>query len=236
MISDPARPRVVFVNRFYWPDELATAQLLTDLAEGLAAHGGQVVVITSHDGTASMPDREARHGVEIVRVRSTRWGHRGMAAKAADYLTFALAGRRALRAWVRPGDWLVAMTDPPSLAPIAASVARRANARLVHWLQDIHPEISLALSDSRLLAALSGPWMRWRDAAWRSAHASVAISRDMAGLYDRYLGPRWREDAGDHGLWGRVDQIPDEELWRTHERRRERLVAFARGRLRKQLE
>lgn len=182
MTNDPPRPRVVFVNRYYWPDELATAQLLTDLAEGLAARGGQVVVIASHNGTARMPDRETRHGVEIVRVRSTRWGRRGMAAKAADYLTFALAARRALRARVRPGDWLVAMTDPPALAPIAASVARRADARLVHWLQDIHPEISLALSGSRLLAALSGPWMRWRDAAWRSAQACVAISRDMAGL------------------------------------------------------
>ena len=190
MTNDPSHPRVVFVNRYYWPDELATAQLLTDLAEGLAAHGGQVVVIASHDGTASMPDREARRGVEIVRVRSTRWGRRGMAAKAADYLTFALAARRALRAWVRPGDWLVAMTDPPSLAPIAASVARRANARLVHWLQDIHPEIGLALSDSRLLAALSGPWMRWRDAAWRSAYACIAISRDMAGLVsERGISP-----------------------------------------------
>ena len=67
-------------------------------------------------------------------------------------------------------------------------------------------------------------------------HAPSWISRDMAGLYDRYLGPRWREDPGDLLLWSRVNQIPDEELWRTHERRRERLVAFARGRLRKQLE
>jgi starch phosphorylase len=67
-------------------------------------------------------------------------------------------------------------------------------------------------------------------------HAPSWISRDMAGLYDRYLGPRWREDAGEYGLWSRVHHIPDEELWRTHERRRERLVAFARGRLRSQLE
>jgi glycosyltransferase involved in cell wall biosynthesis len=178
----PTSRRVVFVNRFYWPDELATAQLLTDLAEALAAHGSQVLVIASRDGTASMPAHEARHGVEIVRVRSTRWGHLGMVAKAADYLTFALAVWRVLRAWVRPGDWLIAMTDPPALAPIAASVSRRANASLVHWLQDIHPEISLALTNSRLLPALSGPWMRWRDAAWRSAIACVAISRDMAGL------------------------------------------------------
>jgi len=59
----------------------------------------------------------------------------------------------------------------------------------------------------------------------------------MAGLLDRYLNPSWREDAGQqYGLWGRVHQIPDEELWRTHERRRERLVAFSRNRLRTQLE
>jgi starch phosphorylase len=67
-------------------------------------------------------------------------------------------------------------------------------------------------------------------------HAPSWISRDMAGLYDRYLGPRWREDPGEYGLWSRVHHIPDEELWRTHERRRERLVAFARSRLRSQLE
>jgi starch phosphorylase len=67
-------------------------------------------------------------------------------------------------------------------------------------------------------------------------HAPSWISREMAGLYDRYLGPRWREDAGEYGLWSRVHNIPDEELWRTHERRRERLVAFARTRLRSQLE
>ena len=32
-----------------------------------------------------------------------------------------------------------------------------------------------------------------------------------------------------------METIPAEELWRTHERRRERLVAFARRKLRDQL-
>jgi len=66
-------------------------------------------------------------------------------------------------------------------------------------------------------------------------HAPSWISREMGGLLDRYLGPRWHEDAGDTALWSRVHHIPDEELWRTHERRRERLVAFARQRLHTQL-
>jgi len=66
-------------------------------------------------------------------------------------------------------------------------------------------------------------------------HGPSWISRDMVGLFDRYLGPRWKEDPGDYATWGRVHHIPDEELWRTHERRRERLVAYARHRLHHQL-
>ncbi|MFC2173924.1 alpha-glucan family phosphorylase, partial [Acidobacteriota bacterium] len=50
-----------------------------------------------------------------------------------------------------------------------------------------------------------------------------------------YLGPRWREKPADQTVWRRIDQVPGEELWRTHERRRERLVAFVRRRLRQQL-
>ncbi len=67
-------------------------------------------------------------------------------------------------------------------------------------------------------------------------HPRSWISSDMTGLLVRYLGPRWIERPYDHSVWQQIDRIPDEELWRTHERRRERLVAVARSRLRQQLE
>ena len=57
----------------------------------------------------------------------------------------------------------------------------------------------------------------------------------MKSLYDRYLGPVWAEEPGDSRIWMRAEQIPGEELWRTHERRRERLVGFARACLRSRL-
>jgi len=66
-------------------------------------------------------------------------------------------------------------------------------------------------------------------------HTASWTSKDMVGLLDRYLGPRWREDPADKEVWQRIRRVPDSELWRTHERRRERLVAFARRRLRQQL-
>ncbi len=66
-------------------------------------------------------------------------------------------------------------------------------------------------------------------------HPQSWISSEMRELYDRYLGPRWAEEPGDSSVWSRGQQIPGEELWRTHERRRERLVGFARRRLADQL-
>ena len=67
-------------------------------------------------------------------------------------------------------------------------------------------------------------------------HPSSWISKDMASLYERYLGPTWITEPGNLMIWKRVEEIPSEELWRTHARRRERLVAFARKRLKIQLQ
>ncbi|MBI5966321.1 MAG: alpha-glucan family phosphorylase, partial [Deltaproteobacteria bacterium] len=66
-------------------------------------------------------------------------------------------------------------------------------------------------------------------------HIPSWISDDIASLFDRYLGRRWAEDPDNVKIWERVNRIPDSELWRTHERRRERLVAFTRQRLQEQL-
>ncbi len=65
-------------------------------------------------------------------------------------------------------------------------------------------------------------------------HFRSWTSEEMNRLYDRYLGPSWREEPANHDVWNRVDTIPAEVLWRTHESRRERLVAWARQRVRHQ--
>jgi len=66
-------------------------------------------------------------------------------------------------------------------------------------------------------------------------HIPSFISVDMSHLLNRYLGRKWAEDPDNVKVWERVNRIPDSELWRAHERRRERLVAFTRQRLQEQL-
>ncbi len=66
-------------------------------------------------------------------------------------------------------------------------------------------------------------------------HVSSWISHDIVDLFERYLGPRWRTEPASEDIWARVKDIPDEEICRTHEIRRERLVSFARRRLEAQM-
>ncbi len=66
-------------------------------------------------------------------------------------------------------------------------------------------------------------------------HLRSWVSDEMEAHYDRYIGSRWRNEPSNSTSWEQASRIPAEELWRTHERRRERLIVFARRRLQEQL-
>jgi starch phosphorylase len=63
-------------------------------------------------------------------------------------------------------------------------------------------------------------------------HPATWVSDELAGLYARYLGPRWAEESDDAALFRRVAEIPDAALFSAHERARHRLVVRAREWLR----
>ncbi|MBK1990179.1 alpha-glucan family phosphorylase [Sphaerospermopsis aphanizomenoides BCCUSP55] len=66
-------------------------------------------------------------------------------------------------------------------------------------------------------------------------HARSCVSKSTQELYDRYLGPNWSSVAPDSPLWERMDSIPDEELWRNHERCRLDMILYVRDHLVKHL-
>ena len=66
-------------------------------------------------------------------------------------------------------------------------------------------------------------------------HARSCVAKSTQELYDRYLGPNWSSAGTDSPLWERMDAIPDEELWRNHERCRLDMVLYVREHLVKHL-
>ncbi len=66
-------------------------------------------------------------------------------------------------------------------------------------------------------------------------HARSWLSGDLIFLLDRYMGARWQNNPADHAVWKGVMNVPDEELWRVHERRRRHLIIWTRETLARQL-
>lgn len=176
--------KVVFVNRFYWPDYSATAQILTDIAEHLAVRGIPVTIITSQinysASEARLPRREIHNGVTIHRVYTTRFGRESLPGRAMDYLSFYASASVAMLGKVKRGDVIVVKSDPPIISVPAVIVARLKRAGLVNWIQDFFPEVGAALG-LKIADGRMGATLRWlRNWSLRAAQKNVAICEEMA--------------------------------------------------------
>ncbi|MFL5965568.1 MAG: glycosyltransferase, partial [Gaiellaceae bacterium] len=143
-MSQTRRPRVLVLNQYYWPGVEATAQLLTELCEALAADVDVKVVTGVLHDHEDEPRRLVHNRVTIARVRSTSFERSKLLARASNYVTYlsnALA--EGLRG-PRP-DVVMCMTDPPIIANVALLVARRFRVPLVVVSQDVFPEIAVQL-------------------------------------------------------------------------------------------
>ena len=119
--------------------------------------------------------------------------------------------------------------DPFSMAVLALSLSGAANG-----VSGLHGEVARRLWQP-LWPGLGAEEVPIGVVA-NGVHHRTWVSRDMAELYRNYCGPDWLSRPENPSSWEPIRQIPDEELWRIHERRRNRLVAVARQRLRQQAE
>ena len=192
--------RVIFVNRFFHPDHSATSQIASDLAFELSGQGMDVVAITSRqrydDAAAALPRAEEARGVRILRVRTPTFGRTGLAGRALDYLGFYFGSMWRVLREAQRGDVVVAMTDPPLLGVALWPAAALRGARLVHWLQDLFPEVAERLG-VRVIQPVAGILRTLRNAALRRGRATVVIGDAMGRLVERECGlaptviPNW---------------------------------------------
>jgi colanic acid biosynthesis glycosyl transferase WcaI len=164
----PSKPRILVLNQYYWPGVEATAQLLAQLCEALAADF-DVTVVTGHlqqrDG---LPHEEVRNGVRIVRVRSTAFDRAKLHLRAANYATYLCDSVLTALRGPKP-DLVLCMTDPPIVGDVGLLAARRYGVPLLVISQDVFPEIAVAVKrlENRVLIgvlrALVGLYLRRAD-------------------------------------------------------------------------
>ena len=145
---------------------------------------------------------ELINSVRVYRTRAADLSSFGLVGRACEYAKFYMAATQLLRRVVRPGDILVAKTDPPLISVVAAFIAKRRGAILINWLQDLYPEVAAGLHVPLVRGPIFSLLRQSRDYALRSAHINVAIGGQMAEVLrgrginaDRIaIMPNWLDD------------------------------------------
>jgi UDP-GlcNAc:undecaprenyl-phosphate/decaprenyl-phosphate GlcNAc-1-phosphate transferase len=182
--SDPCEPnrsRVLVFNRSYHPDVEATGQLLTELCSDLA-RDRDVHVITGMPNFVAVEGRRLLQtdfhlGVEVTRVRNIRFTKKSMIGRAFGLLTYMLlafwAGLRSRRPQV-----IIVETDPPFLGLMGAILAHWHGCPLIYYVQDLYPEVGLALG--RLRPGVVTRLLHWStQIGLRAANRVIVLGEDM---------------------------------------------------------
>ena len=139
--------KILLLNQVFYPDVVATAQYLTDLAAELSARGHEVTVISSrrayeHPETI-YPAAETWRGVKIRRIFSTRFGKGAKWRRAVDFASFLIFC--CLRLVFLPRqDVVVALTTPPLISFLGACRAKLRREKFCYWVMDFNPDEAIA--------------------------------------------------------------------------------------------
>src|ERR687897_807157 len=108
--------KFLLLNQCFYPDVMATAQYLTDLAVGLVEEGHDVTVVASNRGydnpSQRFPRRETWRGIKIIRISSLALGKETRWRRAANFASFLLNCSLRLMLLSR-FDVVVGLTSPP---------------------------------------------------------------------------------------------------------------------------
>lgn len=182
---------IVFLNRCYWPDSEATGQLLTELCEFLAPRWDVSAVVgqpnwdTEKEGFVRSGIQE-RHGVKIHRLLHSKLPKGQRFARIRNLISFTLAVRKWGKQFAKQvrskafasNPLLVCETDPFLLPLVVGPLARKTKSRVVYYLQDIYPDVAVAVGVSknnffirRLRARLKREYLK--------ADAIIVLDEDM---------------------------------------------------------
>jgi colanic acid biosynthesis glycosyl transferase WcaI len=168
---------IVLMNQFFWPDTVATSQLLTDLARQLS-RDRRVIAICGATSGAGVDDGEAiPDGIHIVRTRTFSFGH-SKPARLASYISY-LCGALWCGLRIPRPDAFVTLTTPPILSIVGSILSIFHKSEHYIWEMDVYPDIACDIGFIKkqgLIDRFAGMLLDW---SRRRATAIIVLGEDM---------------------------------------------------------
>ena len=142
-------PKALIFYHFFYPDDVISATIISELAEGLVKRGWDVTAMPSnrscHDGSSTYPSVEEWKGVHIRRVWRPGLRQASVAGRLLNAVWMIFRWSMAALSFRYAADVIIIGTDPIlSLLTVRFWKLVRPKTLIVHWCFDLYPEAAIA--------------------------------------------------------------------------------------------
>lgn len=140
--------RILIVSQVFWPDNVAVAQHVFDLAEYLAEKGESVDALAStkdyENPSITYLKKENYQNINITRLNGTSFSKKSKIGRLINFTAFNLqVFFKILFLKKKEYDAVVGLTVPPMLSFLTLLALKGKNIKFVYWAMDLQPELSI---------------------------------------------------------------------------------------------
>ena len=172
--------RVLLISEHFEPATGATAQLMSDLAQGLSDRSWNVTVLTSTPGrseasTASHP-QVVRLGGHLLAGKAKR---AGVVQKALGGVLFFWSSLLWVFFRGRRGDLVFIVSNPPFIGLLGPLLRRLRRLNYVFLFQDLFPRTAVISGVLPAAGPITGSWQWLMGTVCRQSAATIVLSDTM---------------------------------------------------------
>ena len=196
--------RILLITQVFYPDEVSTANLFTNLCSVLVKDGMEVEVWCAHP-SYNITSKGSKHliynGINIYFLASTNYRKSSIGGRVINYLTFMLSVflKLSFTGDKRP---VMTHTTPPSLAILLSFVCLMKGRKYIQVLLDIFPEGLIRLGKIKRGSIIAKVWQSLFVYSLKKTDKIVVIGRDMKMWIESQITnrknisyiPLWQDD------------------------------------------
>ena len=166
---------ILVINQYFSPDLASTGQYATEICRGLVSNGRRLKVITAQPcyskKSPEAPIQEENEGLLISRIPMGKFrGRENFKIRIIGYLYFLVKAKGRAKKFVKDQrvDLVITFHNPPLVALLGSSIAKKNNIPFIYVLYDVHPDVLLS-SGWRLPSGLIWVWEKLNEKIFERA-------------------------------------------------------------------
>jgi len=176
---------ILVINQYFSPDLASTGQYATEICRGLVSNGRRLKVITAQPcyskKSPEAPTQEGNEGLLITRIPMGRFrGRENFKIRIIGYLYFLVKAKGRVKKFVKEEkvDLVITFHNPPLVALLGSSIAKKNNIPFIYVLYDVHPDVLLS-SGWKLPSGLIWVWEKLNKKIFERAKKIIVLSNGM---------------------------------------------------------